>query len=879
MRSVQQLRLTRQTKSKTGTALSLTFPGDLHDSNQAMPLISFQIQRRLAMFPKILGRLLFVLFIAVITLTTMGSPINAATCTGTSPPCVLTNGYAGPASDDAFNARQGINPYETHFTSTTKPATSYDVFFEVDDTLSALPVSNATSNPIMAQPLYVAGITVSSPVQGTCNPCNMVVAVTLNDTVFAWKADGTGAGNLLWSRQGTGGAAGTNALYYDDCNGPGSMPVANDTTLQFEGILSTPVIDASGATPMMFLVSRCQTSGALDKYYLHQLDLTTGLDAITKRHIGGSGGDFTGINEGWQLQRPALLQVKNSNNTTTPTLIYILFGTGVQESYVNKDYTGWLVAYQSTSTALSPIFAYSNEPTGCGTGGGLKDDNVTSNGQCTGNSGSPSCDCYINAPYIAPNWGGHGGGCWMSGNGPAASPAGAISSDNAVHTFFGCGNGGFQTGLGSTATDNFGNTFMDFRLTQTGYDSTAPFQTFTPDTPAAGVGPALPTTCGCTGPPTTGCVACTNTLQALNANDWDQSVGGVALFKDLGGVQRAVTIDTAGYGYFLQQGLLCGSGYTIDTPCIGFATGDPGSWTFGAVKTLCSGVANTCDRAANMSVGDNRGSGASRGVTLNFWPYQERLTALRLSDNSTAQTGTGQLKPDTGVSAYTMQLNSSCTIDVNCLTEQIVPGDSLSLDATSCTCGTGGCPVVTSVKTVSSTDSELTLNMTVTSAFGSSCSYPQSFTYKGYFVTPAHDSTPTVGSGGWPGAAIMMTTNCFNSPCSDGLIWAILPDTDSAPDNTDRGVGTLLAYTALPNASDILTNDFTSSSSDVWCASSFARPTIVNASVFVPAYAVSCPSGGTGCSRTQTFTNCKHTGTGSIGSGSPPYPSGMLRYH
>lgn len=65
-----------------------------------------------------------------------------------------------------------------------------------------------------AQPLYVAGIHTSLT---NCSPsCDMIIAATLNDTVFAWNAS---SGAQVWSRQGTGGTS--NALWYDDCGSPG----------------------------------------------------------------------------------------------------------------------------------------------------------------------------------------------------------------------------------------------------------------------------------------------------------------------------------------------------------------------------------------------------------------------------------------------------------------------------------------------------------------------------------------------------------------------------------------------------------------------------------------------------------------------------------
>jgi hypothetical protein len=181
---------------------------------------------------------LFTPCMAALSLAAAVAPINAQICNTTpsslNPPCVLTAGYAGEPSDARFNARQNINPWETAFTvAGVGSLTPTGTLFEVDDTSAALP-TGATSNPIMAQPLYVKGISIG----GT--PYNMVIAATVNSTLFAWTEGGT----LLWSRQGTGGAAGTNALYFDDC-GTNSAPVTRYDTLQFEGVLSTPVIDAA----------------------------------------------------------------------------------------------------------------------------------------------------------------------------------------------------------------------------------------------------------------------------------------------------------------------------------------------------------------------------------------------------------------------------------------------------------------------------------------------------------------------------------------------------------------------------------------------------------------------------------------------------------
>ena len=809
---------------------------------------------------------LFALFVVACILLAGQLPMYAQLCTGTAPPCVLTAGYAGPASDTGFNKRQGINPYETILSPTSLPSGHTGTLFEVDDDAGQLP-SGATSNPIMAQPLYVAGITVADPLQGTCSPCDMVIAVTLNGTVFAWIADGSGPGSLLWSGQGyTGSTANPpgnagNALWYDDC-GPSSSPVTYaSTVLQFMGIVSTPVIDTSGATPVMFLTSFCKTADPQERWYLHEINLTTGHD-VAVNYIGNDVRQTLGhsaFSDGYQWQRSALLEVKNPYNGSTHNLIYVLFGTGVPENAYNYGYAGWVVAYTAGSSGLTPVFAYSDEPTGCGTGGGYV--GGSPNGQCNvdPNTGTPPCDCYAGIPQAnAPNWGGHGAGCWMSGNGPSATVPSAIESDRDVHVFFGCGNGGFQNaGLGGAASDNFGQTVMDFRLTSSGYDSdiTGPFQTFTPNSPAGGLAPPLLGVCGCSGSGTTGCGPCSYTVQTMNAWDYDQAVSGVPLFNDVNGNPRLVTIDKAGYGYLLTQGNLCGAG---DNQCTGFASGDPSSWTFGAAATLCSGGPDNCHRVPSIAVTDSQAGSAYWAIYMNYWPNQEQLTALKVSDNSTPQSGAGQLQPD-GSLNNALDLAAACTAGENCLPDQVIPGDALTLSGCACAAGAACPPVITSVST-----SQIALNMTVATAFGTSCTYPQSFQYTGYFVTPAHDNSHLAPTAGYPGGALTASEDCTSSGCTDQMIWAVVANSSSQPDNTNRGLGTLYAYTALPNAYDILAQDW--ASTDTWCASSFARPTIVNGGAFVPTYGVSSGS--------RTFSTCPVPGSSGI-----PYPSGLLVYH
>src|ERR1700690_2183593 len=74
--------------------------------------------------------------------------LNAQLCTAANlntPPCVLTAGYAGPASDVNFNKRQNVNPYEVTLSPGTLPSSPAGQLFEVDDLVGQLPTQAASS--------------------------------------------------------------------------------------------------------------------------------------------------------------------------------------------------------------------------------------------------------------------------------------------------------------------------------------------------------------------------------------------------------------------------------------------------------------------------------------------------------------------------------------------------------------------------------------------------------------------------------------------------------------------------------------------------------------------------------------------------------------
>ncbi len=76
-------------------------------------------------------------------------PLNAQPCSSANPPCVLTAQYG--------NQRQSWNGNETVLTTSNVTNLTKYARLAVDNSSSAL----GTYNPIYAQPLYVAGITVN----------------------------------------------------------------------------------------------------------------------------------------------------------------------------------------------------------------------------------------------------------------------------------------------------------------------------------------------------------------------------------------------------------------------------------------------------------------------------------------------------------------------------------------------------------------------------------------------------------------------------------------------------------------------------------------------------------------------------------------------
>ena len=460
-----------------------------------------------------LPRMLFSLAVAGLGL----APLSAATCPTTTPagtpPAVLTSQYD--------NARDGYNPKEAVLTST---ALSGGTVALCQPTWSPLAVESGpggVSNGILAQPLYVPGISVIKPADAShCNDkgtgkCNMLVSVTLSGSIYAWNAD---AGAALWSDcEGTGCTSAPPWVY--DCGASGSVSTqyglgGKSGGLPFAGLVATPVIDLSGATPVMYATSLCQTAaGGMSgtQWWIHEIDLTTGLDVCaggtwskgvcsgTELHTQivyppNSGEEVLPFKAWQEIQRVALLEVPNPGTSGPSNLIYTPFASAQGE--MDSPYHGWIFGFNGTPSALTQEFAFntSASPTNTNLPACSKDcylcsvtppsDPIQCNSSpsCVPGSNPPCCcstSCVPKGYGSATNWCGQGGGSWMSGEGPAANTLSGVS-----HAYFGTGNGPFQQyesdGITSVSTmANAGQSILDFTFSGSGFDSN-PSQYFTP---------------------------------------------------------------------------------------------------------------------------------------------------------------------------------------------------------------------------------------------------------------------------------------------------------------------------------------------------------------------------------------------------------------
>src|ERR1035438_9029739 len=196
------------------------------------------------------------------------------------------------------NARSGANPNETILTPQNVNSEEFGELF-------TQPVDGA----VIGQALYLPGVTIAG-----AGVHNVVYAVTMNDSVYAFDADSATGNNAspLWQ---------TSFLI----NGATTVPIAlqgcGSTTQWTEvGIVSTPVIDPVSGT--LYVVAKTYENSA-SVHRLHALDVATGREKTGSPIVITASYEFAGQNnifqDAMQVNRPALL-LENGN-------LYIAFGS------------------------------------------------------------------------------------------------------------------------------------------------------------------------------------------------------------------------------------------------------------------------------------------------------------------------------------------------------------------------------------------------------------------------------------------------------------------------------------------------------------------------------------------------------------------------
>lgn len=174
-----------------------------------------------------------------------------------------------------------------------------------------------------AQPLLIANVTIGGAVH------NVLYVATESNNVYAFDADHYGTGAPLW---------------HVSLNQSGESATTSGVILPYEGVTSTPVIDAT--TNTMYVVSK-HSSKAGTFWRLNALDITTGkqkLGGPVKIHASVAATNSAAVNGVQTLttscvQRSALLEAYGN----------VYFGFG-------GCHTGWLLGYDAQTLKQTGVF-------------------------------------------------------------------------------------------------------------------------------------------------------------------------------------------------------------------------------------------------------------------------------------------------------------------------------------------------------------------------------------------------------------------------------------------------------------------------------------------------------------------------------------------
>jgi hypothetical protein len=221
-------------------------------------------------------------------------------------------------------SRDGVNAQEYALTTSNVTTATFGKLF-----------SCTADGAIYGQPLWVPNVNIGG---GTHN---VIVAVTMHDSVFVFDADASPC-VTYWNEQLIPSGE-TYGSYAD---------VSTSDIYPDIGILGTPVIDPSSGT--IYLVTKTKTTGGTYHQRLHALSLAGGTEATNSPvEISSSSVTFPGSCEGsttnafntlTENQRPGLALING--------VVYVGWASHGDQGV----YHGWLVGYNTADLSISNIF-------------------------------------------------------------------------------------------------------------------------------------------------------------------------------------------------------------------------------------------------------------------------------------------------------------------------------------------------------------------------------------------------------------------------------------------------------------------------------------------------------------------------------------------
>jgi hypothetical protein len=248
-------------------------------------------------------------------------------------------GYAGQYTNKNDNGRTGQNLEETILTPENVNVSTFGKLFTfgVDESM-------------MAEPLYIANVNIPNPLNGTAGYHNVLYAVTANNSVYAFDADGKVPAGPLW---------------WDGLIDPPTVTTVPGSCVNWYGevgIMPTPVIDPT--TNTMYVVVRTlenSTGGCTGNfvYRLHALDITTGNEnfggpVVIQASVPGTGiGSDAGtlnFDPQWENARAGLLESQSAQDVDP--IIYITTAS----LHDKEPYHGWVLGYDSLMLTQNYVF-------------------------------------------------------------------------------------------------------------------------------------------------------------------------------------------------------------------------------------------------------------------------------------------------------------------------------------------------------------------------------------------------------------------------------------------------------------------------------------------------------------------------------------------